>query len=455
MIGFCLVIETPRAGDAGHRFLTSCSDVGESEIARVMAEASRTPVSDTFISVSRQVTQTLKNSTVREGTERIILNGVKVGDLEQSDIDAVQVALTKLFVPLQRLTDTLSWQSIERTTVILRPELQGWIDRPEFRKLPTTKSAARTGRLTQDTVSIPKRRLPRRAVAWAIVATGIATLVVAVAILVKNPFNGGAGPDPRPPEPPGQAAFQQLARDWDCTPDELGVSLLRAANWDRREQADVIGLDAMLADGEVLAIMDKVKATSHPAQLLVSPAVERDDRFRRLVMDRGAKSANDARALRRWLFASWQRFSELKRDASHASDFLREIQGGDAFSRAIMMISEVQLDVGTGEGFREPATPLFDRQDVMIYRALEHIHQRLGDAGVAQVLIAENANGGSDLPTFVARLEESRDRIPRLIGESRRTVIDQVPAEGVRVVRDDAYKSLEQFLLQLSTFGRG
>jgi len=412
------------------------------------------PVGRNYISVSREVTQSLKNSTVRTGTEQIVLHGAGTEDIGPADVAAVQDALRSLFLSLQRLTDTIDWRSAGRSTVISCPELREWIERPEFRELQLRTTAASTSHSTRDAVSKHKRR-PRRPVAWVVAAASIATLIIAVAILVGKLFNGGEGPGPRPPEPPGRAAFQHLAREWDCTPDELGASLLRAANWDRREQADVIGLDSMLADGEVLAIMDKINATSHPAQFLVSPALEREDGFRRLVIDRGAKSANDARALRRWLFSMWQRFSELKRDASRASDFLREIEGGDAFSRSIMMIAEFQLDVGTGEGFREPATPLFDRQDVMIYRALESIHQTLGDAGAAQVLIAENANDGSALPTFVARLEASRDSIPRLIGESRRTVIDQVPAEGVGVVRDDAYKSLEQFLLQLSTFGRG
>ncbi len=67
-----------------------------------------------------------------------------------------------------------------------------------------------------------------------------------------------------------------------------------AANWDRREQADALSLDAALADGDIVVIMDEVIATDHPAQFLVSPALEREDGFRRLVMNPGANSANDA-----------------------------------------------------------------------------------------------------------------------------------------------------------------
>jgi len=446
MIGISLVIETPRAGDAGHRFLTSCPELGETEIARRVAEASRTQVGTTFISVSRQVTQILKNSTVREGTERIILNGIKVTDLEQSDIEAVQLALTDLFEPLKCLTDTLRWQSIELTTVIVRQELQEWIDRPVFRELPTI-SVARTGRLTQDTVSIPKRRLPRRSVAWVIGASVMAASMVAVAILVGKLFDGGGGLDPRPPESSVPTAFQELSLEWDCTSDELGASLLRAANWDRREQVDAIGLDSILADGEVLAIMDEIIATNPPSQFLVSPAVVREDGFHRLVMNRGVMSANDAHALRLWLFASWQRFSELKRDASQASRFLRQIEEGDAFSKFIIKVSEIQFDIGTGDGFREPATPLFNRQDVMIYRALVQVHQEMVNTGVVSKLVDD----GSDLPTFIDSLRDSRDTISKLVGDSRNSLMSnpRVASEGLGVVRD-AYQSLEQFLANLS-----
>ncbi len=68
------------------------------------------------------------------------------------------------------------------------------------------------------------------------------------------------------------------------------------------------------------------------------------------------------------------------------------------------------------------------------------------------VLVVESKTGGSDMPSFIAMLEESRATIPKAIGQSHRTLTDQVPTERIGVVRD-AYESLEKFLLQLSTTG--
>jgi len=67
MTGLCLIIETPCAGDSGHRFLSSSPDLSESEIARIATEANRTAVGAEYISVSREARQLLKNATVREG----------------------------------------------------------------------------------------------------------------------------------------------------------------------------------------------------------------------------------------------------------------------------------------------------------------------------------------------------------------------------------------------------
>ena len=120
MTGLSLIVETPCAGDSGHRFLSSSPDLSESEVTRIVTEANRIPVGPTYISVSREARQMLKNATVREGTERIILNGVDVGTLTPSDINSVEADLTDLFSPLRALAETMDWQSSERSTVIIR-----------------------------------------------------------------------------------------------------------------------------------------------------------------------------------------------------------------------------------------------------------------------------------------------------------------------------------------------
>jgi len=450
MTGLCLIIETPCAGDSGHRFLSSSPDLSESEIARIATEANRTAVGAEYISVSREARQLLKNATVREGTERIILSGVDVGTLTPTDIDSIKTALTELFSPLQALAETLDWQSSERSTVIIRSELRDWIDQPKFRDVPLITTSANSFHSSNYAASPRERRSFARPIVWAAATSAVAVLLIATAILVGMILSRNGEPEPVPPVPRGNAAFQELADTWGCSPEELGESLLRAANWDRREEAGTIGLDALLVDGEVLAIIEAVRTTDPPGQFLMSPAIKHEDAFWRLMMDRSIHSGSDAIALRRWLFDSWQKFLALKENASLARHFVDDIEHGDSFSKFIVSVPEVQFDIGTGEGFREPATPLFDRQDVLIYRALINIHQVMRDAGVPQMLIA-NGHVESDLSKFVAMLSESRNAISRMVGDSRNAAMNapEVPAEGVGKVRD-AYQSLEQFLSQLS-----
>ena len=298
-----------------------------------------------------------------------------------------------------------------------------------------------------------ERALSLRGIAWGIAVGGIVVLVVVVAILFGRRPKEDADADPVPGEPPPNTALRELARDWNCTPIELGRSLLRAANWDRREEADAIGLDAVLADGEILAILNRIEASNDTDRFLVSPAVEREGGFRRFLTGRGMETPSDVLAQRRWLFLTWQSFSELRQSGSRARSFLREIDGGDAFSRFIIMAAEIELDTGTGNGFREPTTPLFDQQDVMVYRMLGDVRHLMDDAGLT-LLLMSGGDGEADLPKFVSMLEESRDTIPGALVESRRSAIDKISLEGVGVVRNDAYVDLKNFLLQLTSFAR-
>ena len=448
MAGLCLIIETPCAGDSGHRFLSSSPELSESEITCIATEANRVPVGATYISVSREARQLLKNSTVREGTERIILDGIEIGRLQPPDINSLKAALTSLFSPLQALAETMDWKSNERSTVIVRSELQDWIDHPKFRDVPLMTTMVNSVQSGRDAASTRERMSLARRVVWAAAIGATAMLLIATVILVGRILSRDGDPGPVPPVPPDNAAFQELAEDWGCSPEELGASLLRAANWDRREEAGIAGLDSLVVDGQVLAIIEKVCTTSPPDQFLVSPAIEHQDEFRRFVMSLGINSRNDGLALRRWLFASWQKLSSLKRDASAARYFLSGIKVEEPFSKFIVEVSQVGLDEGIGEGFRKPATPLFDRQDLMIYFALTKIHQVMRDTGVAQALIADG-HVESDLSKFINTLRESRTTIVAKVWFPQGVVYGEVTENGAAPVKR-ALKSLEEFLMHLS-----
>ena len=98
--GIYLVVETPRAGRLGHRYIRSSNVLPtEQSIVDIFTKAGMNPVGANYISVSMSVTQTLPGS-VRQGNERIVLIGVNT---QKVDIVKIKAALQKLFVPLDQL----------------------------------------------------------------------------------------------------------------------------------------------------------------------------------------------------------------------------------------------------------------------------------------------------------------------------------------------------------------
>ncbi len=452
MSRLCLVVETPCGGDSGHRFLTSCADLNERDIARISADALRTPVGRNYISVSREVTQSLKNSTIRTGTEQIVLHGVGTGDIEPPDIADVQDALRGLFESLGELTDTIDWRSAGKSTVIVRSEMLQWLDRFEHMGIPRSDAPTQPNRPTQNLELKGKRQPRRRPIKWMFCAAGLVVSIVIASISIRMLINAGTDCDPSPPKTPHSAVFQELVQEWNCTSDELGVSLLRAANWDKREEAERLGRDFALADGEVLAIIDKLNAHKQPHRFFVSPAVESEYGFRR-VFDHRVKSAADAIALRQWLFESWQAFSILKQSAIRAKKYLHENDG--ELAGFIKRVSGIEGDVGIGDGFQAPKTPLFDRQDMMIFQLLgKDIRQTLSDAGVLRRVLAVGGEvEPDDLSSLLSVLSKHREEMTRVIRESRKDVVDRVRAsrgDGDYVFA--TYEKCEQFLLQLSDY---
>jgi hypothetical protein len=424
----------------------------ERDIARISADAIRTPVGRNYISVSREVTQSLKNSTVRIGIEQIVLHGVKTGDIRPSDVAAVQDALSGLFALLQELTDTIDWRSAGRSTVVVRSELLQWIERLEQIGIPRFDVGTSHDQPTRKLESTGNRQPRRSALKWIVCGAVIAVSLVIASVLIGWLIDAGPHRDPPTPTTPSSAVFMKLAHDWECTPDELGASLLRAANWENRKQAEMLGSDFALTDGEVLAILDKINANNQPDRFFVSPAVAGEDGFRGALEHR-AKSAIDARDLRRWLFESWQAFSDFKQFAIRAEKYLREDDG--EFAGFIKRVANIGGDVGIGDGFHEPKSPLFDRQDVMIYHLLGgDVRQAMSDAGVVRILLASSGEvEPNDLPSLLRALGRQRGEITRVIGEHRKNVVDRVKNNG----GDDdavfsAYKRCELLLLHLLAF---
>jgi hypothetical protein len=452
MTGLGLVVETPRGGNAGHRFLTSRNNIGESEIARAAAASSQSAVGRAYISISRQVTQQLPNGAVREGCERLILLGLDVDELRPDQIEQVKVELAKLLPSLDSLIQSIQWPYDGQSTVIAREELWHWVDSEAFRHLPVSRF--------MDSNSAAKSVSPYRAL-WKWLPIGgiciLASVVLLWVILGRQGGNAESGSTQKPhlPSTNNESRVRNLAGEWICTPEDLLRSLLRASNWDRRREAEGLTLAVGLTDGEVLEILNKVAKSDGSEKYCVSPSIEGALDFRQFVEDRPSLSAEDIKCLRMWLYFTWLQFIDLKQAAQKAQEPLIEAGTADAFSRMLVSVPEVQTEVGVEALFQNPTTPLFERQDLMIFRVLEDVRQRCVAAGFDQFgtkgegdLIAAN-----DLAIFVNDMRFHRKDMLKAIETSRALVTDKVSEnqgpEVAATVRA-AYNSFKKFLEQLS-----
>lgn len=134
--GIYLVVETPRAGRLGHRFIRSSNVLPtEQSIVDIFTKTGMNPVGANYISVSMPMTQTLPGS-VRQGNEKIVLIGVNT---QKVDIVKIKAALQKLFVPLDHLIKDTDWEKESNKIICFNPILEGWISTKDFQDLPEYK----------------------------------------------------------------------------------------------------------------------------------------------------------------------------------------------------------------------------------------------------------------------------------------------------------------------------
>ena len=134
--GIYLVVETPRAGRLGHRYIRSSNVFPtEQSIVDIFTKAGMNPVAANYISVSMSVTQTLPGS-VRQGNERIVLIGVNT---QKVNIVKIKAALQKLFVPLDQLIKGTDWEKESNKIICSNSILEGWISGEDFQDLPEYK----------------------------------------------------------------------------------------------------------------------------------------------------------------------------------------------------------------------------------------------------------------------------------------------------------------------------
>ena len=410
MTELSLIVETPNAGNVGHHFLISSSELMESDVVQASANASQYAVGPTYISVSRQKRQTLDNQTVREGTERIILFGVETSELKAKQLESLKELLTQHFDSLQLLLDATDGNINERLAMSVFPEMGKWLQHPGFQELPIARSFRKHDVQLQE-VSSPAEN-GRRYRAWWKPALIVSCLFLGGLIY----FDFGDEGEVRPPisEDEGQnKTVEFFAKEWACSPGDVSAGLLRAADWNRRIQT--LAPESLKVDGEIVQLIKKMETNQPPERFFISDAVRNETAFQQFALSCGVSNHVESVNFRVWIFKSWNELTKLKLVCEDLSRELDGAKSDNALCAFSTTFSTSEGAVGAGDGFIEPKTPVFDRQDVMIYNALESVRSMLSDSGLAEALLADMST--DDLSGFIGQLRNSHEMVKEKINE--------------------------------------
>lgn len=127
-----LVVETPRAGEFGHRFISSSKFSELNAISDMFKRSGDLPVGFDYISVSKAVPQIVDGS-VRTGFERIALMNVDTVKIKEAQ---VKEDLEKLLNKVEELIKLTDWEKEGKSILCVNPTLINWINLFEFNKLP-------------------------------------------------------------------------------------------------------------------------------------------------------------------------------------------------------------------------------------------------------------------------------------------------------------------------------
>jgi len=123
-----LLIETPRAGIFGHRFLVSNIDrLGGLSPAAFMSRSALCREGNDYLSVSAPVSQELPGGSIRSGPETLLIAGIRKKRLKENEYTATQKWLT---AHLQLVDEIIASLPDNRTagssTILAAPLLSSW-----------------------------------------------------------------------------------------------------------------------------------------------------------------------------------------------------------------------------------------------------------------------------------------------------------------------------------------
>ncbi|TGO03326.1 hypothetical protein PN36_08200 [Candidatus Thiomargarita nelsonii] len=119
-----LIAETPRAGKWNHRFIAAqdCS-LSDSEIKKIVAAARRNPQGDDYLAVSVKTAQSVSGRT---GNEILVLVGVDVKKLSETQRQQIVTQLEQRLADLATLVTEINWDRDGQAILVKRRELGEW-----------------------------------------------------------------------------------------------------------------------------------------------------------------------------------------------------------------------------------------------------------------------------------------------------------------------------------------
>lgn len=472
MSTLALFVETPRAGNHGHRFLVSCEDqVPEKRIAEyVKAVDKDVSFGANYLGVARSVEQ--RGTAVREGREIVVLVGIDISRANVHLQKELTGLLRKYLEQLEQLLQTIDWSHVGRERIVIyRRELSGWLDEVQRRyPLRPVQWIKGPRPLRNSTKARTWRRI-------AVVVIIIAIMIISGLIIFPNAVSP---PDERPVAEDASRSDQSLGpvrerrpeetididrtvndlgKEWNCPPEDVVRSLLRAANWDRRREADKLSLATGLADAEVRDLLKRLVSKNGIERLLVSPAISDGESLASFVRSYKRQPITESCQLREWLFDAWEKWEQLRKSEERARKTLDSVNE-DPLTKMLIAVARLQPDVGFGDHFSMPTTPLFDRQDVMIWRFLGRCQAQLEYSGINKEFSEEPVASplNSELASFLAALRANRLQILGNLASSRLKLTEAVMnankenRKGAADAIKSVYRAFEDFIEHLGRF---
>jgi hypothetical protein len=485
---FTLFIETPRAGEHGHRIFVGTHQKGlDPSIAvnflRMLDKDDS--IGENFVGVSRTVEQVC-GTAVREGREIIVLAGVDATKTSTTDLEDLKKWLEEKLDQFENsvLSKTAWSQLSDRNVLIEEAVLDEWLKEIDQQpKLPHTDwGSGPRPRSVAPQASASKQESSRsRGERWSrwpltvLVCLLLACLLFgSVGILprsliaqpnswwwelIDTSYNSlfrsrtkrDTAADPNykrsdskqePCNLKGQ--ITKLAEEWHCTELAVVRSLLRASNWDRRHPAEKMeDIEQFLNDGNVQIFLQEIMGKESPDRFFMSREVQSNQDFRGFVQHYVLHNSDDVtkcRDFRVWLYRAWFKWDDFKKKVEQTENF--SSTSADASHKMLEMLAKIRPEWGFGDGFCYPKTPLFDRQDTMIWDFLKEI---------TTVLRKLELISSEELAESLMEIGNRCEEIINKVDDSCDEFLKRIPKSQEQEVLT-AFEALENFIRHLAKF---